>query len=515
MEDSQLSDIIDEYLKNARRSSYQPSQGEKMMEIIPPKFLKPIHLSLLAKLDENSVTVESLEISANTSSFEGFVYSLLTREILHNMDVIDAVISFVNTYKEGSTSRHFFIMTFLSSLNYRDHSSKFYSVSVVLLQIIEYLFGEIYQTDSYSSPSHSPEEREMIYSKGLPILKKMVLTFIKNNHTVLKLEEPPIIISEFVSINDHFDKELREEIPLDRLNKASFVRFLGNLIAKVDFAKFFAQRLGSTGTVRVLSEFESLLKPFHGLVFSDSFAILQSESDFVNFKKYRGLLADQTPTTETLVNLHATILLSADRKLSPWVGYGSILCIFILRSFGSSSFMAPLSPLRYLKLVSSSFFGISDEYLGGIEYYSSVLRSLLVRLKSSVGFCLENGNELNCFLSDFVITLHSIDHQNSPQSESLIKELFLFSTSLLSLQQRYLLVIRCLDLTHSARSFCQARGFSSGLVRLCLEEVKAALDKGTKQGQLFLRETLVVRLLGIIEEADRKDTGSIAEGRLV
>lgn len=506
MAQNPIEEQIDKFLLELTREKYSKHQADNMLELIPKGFLKPIHFALIKKLDTHKFTESSINITASTDNYESFVYSLLMRELTVNQDIVDALVNFARTHREGALSRHFFMATFFASITSKDFPDKFYSSSTSLMQIIEFLFSEMYQVDG-SATTHTQEELKVIHSQGMGSLKKLVLGFIKHNIQALRLDGDVIEVADYFTLDDHFELKVAQSIPANTLIKASFVRFLGNLIAKVDFARFYAEKLGQSKTIAILKDLQGLLKPFHELVFTDSLRILESDSKLLQLRKYKEF-CEEPGNPKSMVNLHATIVVS-DKTTPLWDGYGSLVCIYILRNLLPQTAFLALTPLKLLKLVSSSMSAIPQDYQGGIEYFFPILHSLLRKLQASQ-LVLENNNEQNCFLTDFLFTLHTIDYPNTKEAQELIREFVEYLLSLTCLQNRYLFMVKFLDMATDAKVFCGSKGFSSAISSLYWREVNSALSRDLHTPELFLRDTPLLRFLQVIFLADPKQTGNIA-----
>ena len=506
MDRSGFDEQINGYLSGLTRENYSKPAADCMLDIIPKGFLKPAHFSLIQKQDSHKFTESSVTITASTDSYESFVFSLLQRELSVNPEVVDALVSYSNTHREGSLSRHFFMAAFFSSVGFRDFPSKFCSASWSLQQTIEFIFSEMYQVDG-SASVYSPEELKVISSQGMAALKRLVLGFIKSNSPALKLEAEVIEVSDYFALDDSFESRPALPIPADTLNKASFVRFLGSLIAKVDFASFYAQKLGQDRTLAILKDLQSLLKPFHDLVFRDALGLLESDAKLLGYRKYSEL-CQQPGDTKSMVNLHATIA-AGERRLPGWDGYGSLLCIYVLRNLLPQQDFVALSPLKLLKLVCAGTTGIPQDYQGGIEYFLPLLQFLLRKLQASQ-LALENRNERNCFLGDFLVTLHAIDFPNCREAHAVVRELADRLLAMGSLQNRYLFLVRFLDLAEDPKHFCSSKAFTAALSSLYAREVREALARDVRVPELFLRDSPLFRLLDLLFRADPRQTGNVA-----
>jgi hypothetical protein len=400
--------------------------------------------------------------------------------------------------------------TFFSCINFKDFPDKFLIASSSFQQIIEFLFSEMYQIEGNSSV-YSQEELKLISSKAMEALKKLVLQYIKTNNQALRLEAEEIEVSVYFTVDDSFEPKPPLPIPTNSLIKASFVKFLGNLIAKVDFAHIYAQKLDHSGTITILKELQSLMKPFHDLVFKDPLKILESEAQLFEYFKYRGL-CQQPEQEKCLVNLHATVTVS-DNPITVWDGYGSILCIYILRNVLPLRGAQIISPLKLLKLVVAGMSAIPQDYQGGIEYFLPVLKNLLNKLQASQ-LLLENKNEHNCFLDDFILTLHTIDFPNTKEAYEVIRELTEHLFFMTSRQNRYLTLVKVQDMMTEPKRFCTSKAFTAALSSVYVKEVKHALSRNVTIPELFLRDTPLLRFIEVMLHADPKQTGNIASSNL-
>ena len=187
---------------------------------------------------------------------------------------------------------------------------------------------------------------------------------------------------------------------------------------------------------------------------------------------------ESMPADTQMINLHATIRIG-DIENEVWRGYGSNFTIYLLRNFViDKQLYRVLSPLSLLRMVTSSFLSLPLDYFGGVDYYYKVLLFLRDKLKSA-NLKAMNSNSDNIFLSDFMVTLHQLDHHSTRDSSKLITDLYILLMNLMDKQSRYITMIKCLDLIADPKIFCQAKGYSIGLLTVYKDEVERALQTDT------------------------------------
>jgi len=505
---------IKDFIDSQSLDNYDKTEGQQILDLLNGKNFEVLHLNIISKIDGLPLTTQSFDLAENAESIQNFTLAFLKKACNSYSEIFNEVVIFLKREKEGAIGRHILIIHFLSQINYKENQNDFASASVLLLQILEYVFSEIYQITGNDNTILGPEEKQLMISKGIPKLKQCTLNFIKNNHQIMNSQVPAIDISSLASLDDNFKNFEIAKPPLEDLNKACFLRFIGNLIAKVDFAKYYASHQGQDMITKILSDLEVLLKPFQEKVLVNAMEILESEVKTNLYKKYRHLAMEGMPSGLSLVNLHAALLLNPEKDFTEsWIGYGSNFCVFILRTVIVDKLYRVYSPIKLLQVVTAIFSNLPQDYLGGIEYYQVIFTFLLQRLKSA-NFTITNTNSHNAQLADFLLTLHAVDVQASKCASDSVRDLTIYLLELMDLKTKYLVMLKLLDLSQDSRFFCQGRGFSQGFVTVLQKEVNAALNRDPQQPELFLRDSILGRLFHIIMHADHKMLGNIRESKL-
>ena len=506
-----MADIL-QFVIGLSDNNFDPSAAAGVLEsVIGDAPMEAIEKAI-GKLDSIGILASTFHLAENTATLQNFVFALLMKYARIDEKHLGTVLDFLSKEREGSVGRHFLMIQFFSLLTFKQNGAFFGRCTNALLQVLEIVFSEIFQNDMHKAAIHSAEEMKLLGTDGVGCLKKCALTFIKNNHQILNEPADVIDICDYVEITEQFEHRILGHPSADQLNKAAFIRFLGNLIAKVDFAKFFADKQHMTAVSHALGEMESLLKPFNAKISANCMAIMEAEANLIRYRKYRELCMEGPAEHKSLINLHAAIYLSPDKELEVWSGYGINLAIYLFRSQLLVNLYPALSLNKLLQYVSSFFSMIPQDYAGGLDYYHRILGFILEKLKKS-NFKVTNPNDGNLFLQDFLISLHSLDINSNKETSILLQNWVEFILLAVDGNTRFTMLLRALDFYCKPEHLSSSPNFVLGLATVYLGEIRKALNEDIQISHQFLKIPPLGRLLHALASSDHRQLGRLRRSR--
>jgi hypothetical protein len=489
-------------------------------DLLSGEFVAVVDRADFITLNQSTFDVQDKEETAGVSH-ENFVAAFIKKAISIFPPFLEQLLLKIKKDREGSVARHIILMQILSGIKHSEFQKHYSLVSHALGVIIEFVFTEIYQASTHQSSAYTGDQIKIMQSKGFQKIKSICLNFVKHNHDILSKSDSLLKISEYVRIEAAFSHVQIKEIPVDQINKAAFMKFLGGVIAKLEFAKYFSNLQSQFEICKLLAEFQGLFKPFHEKLMGDPLSILQAQAEYVSYRKTRELCLESMPKGQNLINLHAIIQVDCEEHYEPWSGYGANFCTYLLRQTILDGRLAVLSLPKRLGLICALLSTTPRDYLRGGDYYQPILEAIMVLRKlheSTSSICgeLVSASSYGFRIPDFLFTLFTIAQQSHSTSKTIEDLISLLFSGAYDESIEYMTMLKVADILTDPRDLSSSEPFLTGFANTCFAKITSSLDclvSGDNVFRPFLQESLLGRYFGALLRADSKQISAFRMSR--
>lgn len=506
-------------LKEIVPTKYTPFTGDALIQQLSETEEYDVGIySGLFHLEKLTYTEKLFNVqTAGTKTFEGFLYQFLTDAMTKNPESITHLVQFLekNKHKE-SMYRVIFCIQLLAKIHYKTNENEFVVGVRQLYLFVERFYREIFQKAYHETQDLSDEEGLAITKYGYIPITALLKAFIKANKEVLtvspfKLES----IQDYV----HFDGEvlIRKYPPKLVSNSGQFLKFVGNLIAKFDFFKFYVDQRKDNHEILHFKDVEKVLAEFKEKIMIDPWGMIQAESNYFEYRKYRVLSLRK----DKIFLLHKNIVPNTDQEdenlnpaNEPWDGYGGLLPFYLIKQvmIREDGLHQLISPLKFIKTMMHVFSNVPEVNYTGGDYFMDFFQFIKRKMNGCDFSAFMDSNEGNLFAYDFLVGLKRVSFNINPKNHSILTEMFLYvMRRVRHTQTRYLFINKFLDMDYE-ETFFQTAGFNTGVIQIIYEEIEDAKFRAFDGEELFLRKDLTEKLFKSFTKGSHKDIGSIRFG---
>lgn len=408
--------------------------------------------------------------------------------------LFDHILKATHESKQGSLNRHLTVFMLLCAVDYNDNSGIFSRVISEIRFLVEFLFNEIFPVLQSQDTKYSPEEIMLLSEKFIDFMKiglfgVLTRNAANNQHLNPKmkiLRHTDFFEFDFISGKTVYHSKVGRNV----LNANSLLVFIGNLIAKLDMAIFFAQqdaanspktqadsKLSSTKLlINKLKELHRELEKNYKHLFVNAMEIIRAQSDFIDYLKYRRTfwLIDQA----SYKTLRTSSLFEVSSELeSDWKGYTSFLCLWLwkTRVMGESSYFHLMKPWFVVKSILNQVCYLELDFYRSGPFFSKLFEWLNSYIEKLGLRSLDNINSGNLDLAGQLYHLRNLTWQTQESFTKTVASIFekLFQ-KIPDINSRYRILNDCLESTTEIQ-FHEFISIASLILRLYSEEVKKEL----------------------------------------
>lgn len=516
-------EVIVRKVKDLKNRTYNQYTGEQIFNEL--NIVKDTDAQMFCALNllEN-VTITEATFNADTaacSTLEGFIFSFTHKLVERGPESYRELARFLNsTRKELTFSKICYGILLLQNLSSKNHEEEFRLATREFLFLVDLFYKSLFEVFFHGTKELTESEQGAVIKVGYSKVSSAIGNFIKHNKKLLDWPGrfTPLKITDFLAFDGvTISKYNKLSTPL--VNGHEFLRFLGNLYARLDYIAYFVDTPQGKDAHEMVQfrDARNFLKPFEEKLTQDPLGVVEAESGYFQYRKYHVL----SLRNDKIFNIHKSIVPNSeqpDEHLLPaneiWEGYGGLYPLYLIRSFliKDKSYTACLSPHKLLKLIFHVLSNIPEPIYTGGDWFMPLIEYLHQVVEWSEYPTIKNTAEDNLFLFDLFVAFKRIDFNIRLKNKPKLTQLFVsLMNRIESKQTRYFYLTKFLDMDYH-ETFFQTGAISTGVLQLIHHEIEEAKYTAFDGPELFLRKDMVEKIWGHVEKADHKQLGALRLG---
>jgi hypothetical protein len=516
-------EVIVRRVKELKNRTYNQYTGEQIFsELNLVKETDSQMFCALSLLD--NVTITEATFNADTSAcntLEGFIWAFTHRIIERGSSSYVELAKYLGGIRRELTfSKICYGILLLQNLSAKTHEEDFKSATREFLNLVDLFYKTLFELFFHGTKELTDSEQGAVIKTGYAKVSAAIGTFIKHNKKLLEWTGrfTPLKITDFLSF-DGVTVTKYNKLSTSVINSHEFLRFLGNLYARLDYIAYFvdSQQGKESHEIVQFRDARTFLKPFEEKLTLDPLGIVEAESGYFQYRKYHVL----SLRNDKVFNLHKSIVPNSeqpDDHLLPanetWEGYGGLYALYLIRSFliKDKSYTACLSPHKLLKLIFHVLSNIPEPVYTGGDWFIPLIEYLHQVIEWSDYPTFKNTAEDNIFLFDLFVAFKRMDFNIKLTNKPKLTELFIsLMNRVESRQTRYFFLTKFLDMDYH-ETFFQTGAMTTGILRILHHEIEQAKYEAFDRPDIFLRKDMIEKIWGHVEKADHKQLGSLRTG---
>lgn len=519
-----MSELVNK-VKQLKTQTYNEFTGESLLKQLEEHSEREAGLThVLGIIDKQGYTQELYNApSAGIKTAEGFVFQFTEKLVQKFKDeAYEDIANYLNERrKDVSFSKLCFSIGILSKVSYKTHPEIFTKVCSEMLYMADNFYRVVFEIFFFKGQQIDETEQKVLLSTGYLKTSKDIIEFIKNNKKLLDFSTgkfTALKITDFLS----FDGEtIQKQVSVSKsqLNVNEFVKFVGNLCARLDIVKHLIEANPSRDVHEIVAfrDIKETLSKLEDKISTDPLAIIESESGYFQYRKYHVLSLRR----DKVFNLHKNIVVNTEQEddhLAPaneiWEGYGGTYPLYLVKNHLSKdrSLYSMLSPGKLAKLIMHCICSVPENVYTAGDYFIDVFQFIQAKLQRCSFQNLPDLNQDNAFWYDTFVALKRIDFNVRPARRPAVTSFFNFMINYVTDKQtRFILVTKFLDMDY-VETFFQTSSMSIGILQIISKEFEEAKYNAFTEPEIFLRKEQLEKIWGHVVKGDHKQLGMLRSG---